>query len=201
MSKKNKNTKTASVKKSVTKKTAPTKVKKATPVKASKKSSTSVRSQKKVVAKKSTTAKPIKKQATKKVAKGPAKKTVKKTVKKTGPSKPLPKSTVVRKEKKSANKSTVQQSTKDQVVLVRNQNSYDMLRQDIISAIWKFEDISRNTLIENMEKIHGRNFISDSLDYLNSVIDDLLRIDLIEEYTVDNNISLLRIRQRLSENT
>lgn len=197
MSKKNKNTKTASVKKSVTKKTAPTKVKKATPLKASKKSSTSVRSQKKVVAKKSTTAKPIKKQATKKVAKGPAKKTVKKT----GPSKPLPKSTVVRIEKKSANKSTVQQSTKDQVVLVRNQNSYDMLRQDIISAIWKFEDISRNTLIENMEKIHGRNFISDSLDYLNSVIDDLLRIDLIEEYTVDNNISLLRIRQRLSENT
>lgn len=193
MSKKNKNTKTTSVKKSVKKKTAPAKVKKATPVKASKKSSTSVRSQKKVVAKKSTTAKPIKKQATKKVAKGP--------VKKTGPSKPLPKSTVVRKEKKSSNKSTVQQSTKDQVVLVRNQNSYDMLRQDIISAIWKFEDISRNTLIENMEKIHGRNFISDSLDYLNSVIDDLLRIDLIEEYTVDNNISLLRIRQRLSENT
>ncbi|MFN9495865.1 MAG: hypothetical protein ACK570_06820 [Bacteroidota bacterium] len=193
MSKKNKNTKTTSVKKSVKKKTAPTKVKKATPVKASKKSSTSVRSQKKVVAKKSTTAKPIKKQATKKVAKGP--------VKKTGPSKPLPKSTVVRKEKKSSNKSTVQQSTKDQVVLVRNQNSYDMLRQDIISAIWKFEDISRNTLIENMEKIHGRNFISGSLDYLNSVIDDLLRIDLIEEYTVDNNISLLRIRQRLSENT
>lgn len=193
MSKKNKNTKTTSVKKSVKKKTAPAKVKKATPVKASKKSSTSVRSQKKVVAKKSTTAKPIKKQATKKVAKG--------LVKKTGPSKPLPKSTVVRKEKKSSNKSTVQQSTKDQVVLVRNQNSYDMLRQDIISAIWKFEDISRNTLIENMEKIHGRNFISDSLDYLNSVIDDLLRIDLIEEYTVDNNISLLRIRQRLSENT
>jgi hypothetical protein len=193
MSKKNKNTKTTSVKKSVKKKTAPTKVKKATPVKASKKSSTSVRSQKKVVAKKSTTAKPINKQATKKVAKGP--------VKKTGPSKPLPKSTVVRKEKKSSNKSTVQQSTKDQVVLVRNQNSYDMLRQDIISAIWKFEDISRNTLIENMEKIHGRNFISGSLDYLNSVIDDLLRIDLIEEYTVDNNISLLRIRQRLSENT
>ncbi|MFN5381056.1 MAG: hypothetical protein ACK5CD_08825 [Bacteroidota bacterium] len=193
MSKKNKNTKTTSVKKSVKKKTAPAKVKKATPVKASKKSSTSVRSQKKVVAKKSTTAKPIKKQATKKVAKGP--------VKKTGPSKPLPKSTVVRKEKKSSNKSTVQQSTKDQVVLVRNQNSYDMLRQDIISAIWKFEDISRNTLIENMEKIHGRNFISGSLDYLNSVIDDLLRIDLIEEYTVDNNISLLRIRQRLSENT
>jgi len=197
MSKKNKNTKTASVKKSVKKKTAPAKVKKATPVKASKKSSTSARSQKKVVAKKSTTAKPIKKQATKKVAKGPAKKMVKKT----GRSKPLPKSTVVRKEKKSANKSTVQQSTKDQVVLVRNQNSYDMLRQDIISAIWKFEDISRNTLIENMEKIHGRNFISGSLDYLNSVIDDLLRIDLIEEYTVDNNISLLRIRQRLSENT
>lgn len=197
MSKKNKNTKTASVKKSVKKKTTPAKVKKATPVKASKKSSTSARSQKKVVAKKSTTAKPIKKQATKKVAKSPAKKTVKKT----GPSKPLPKSTVVRKEKKSANKSTVQQSTKDQVVLVRNQNSYDMLRQDIISAIWKFEDISRNTLIENMEKIHGRNFISGSLDYLNSVIDDLLRIDLIEEYTVDNNISLLRIRQRLSENT
>jgi hypothetical protein len=193
MSKKNKNTKTTSVKKSVKKKTAPAKVKKATPVKASKKSITSVRSQKKVVAKKSTTAKPIKKQATKKVAKGP--------VKKTGPSKPLPKSTVVRKEKKSSNKSTVQQSTKDQVVLVRNQNSYDMLRQDIISAIWKFEDISRNTLIENMEKIHGRNFISGSLDYLNSVIDDLLRIDLIEEYTVDNNISLLRIRQRLSENT
>jgi hypothetical protein len=193
MSKKNKNTKTTSVKKSVNKKTAPAKVKKATPVKASKKSSTSVRSQKKVVAKKSTTAKPINKQATKKVAKGP--------VKKTGPSKPLPKSTVVRKEKKSSNKSTVQQSTKDQVVLVRNQNSYDMLRQDIISAIWKFEDISRNTLIENMEKIHGRNFISGSLDYLNSVIDDLLRIDLIEEYTVDNNISLLRIRQRLSENT
>lgn len=193
MSKKNKNTKTTSVKKSVKKKTAPAKVKKATPVKASKKSSTSVRSQKKVVAKKSTTTKPIKKQATKKVAKGP--------VKKTGPSKPLPKSTVVRKEKKSSNKSTVQQSTKDQVVLVRNQNSYDMLRQDIISAIWKFEDISRNTLIENMEKIHGRNFISGSLDYLNSVIDDLLRIDLIEEYTVDNNISLLRIRQRLSENT
>ena len=193
MSKKNKNTKTTSVKKSVKKKTAPAKVKKATPVKASKKSSTSVRSQKKVVAKKSTTAKPIKKQATKKVAKGP--------VKKTGPSKPLPKSTVVRKEKKSSNKSTVQQSTKDQVVLVRNQNSYDMLRQDIISAIWKFEDISRNTLIENMEKIHGRNFISGSLDYLNSVIDDLLRIYLIEEYTVDNNISLLRIRQRLSENT
>ncbi|MFN5400992.1 MAG: hypothetical protein ACK5AS_02590 [Bacteroidota bacterium] len=193
MSKKNKNTKTTSVKKSVKKKTAPTKVKKATPVKASKKSSTSVRSHKKVVDKKSTTEKPINKKATKKVAEGP--------VKKTGPSKPLPKSTVVRKEKKSSNKSTVQQSTKDQVVLVRNQNSYDMLRQDIISAIWKFEDISRNTLIENMEKIHGRNFISGSLDYLNSVIDDLLRIDLIEEYTVDNNISLLRIRQRLSENT
>jgi hypothetical protein len=75
-----------------------------------------------------------------------------------------------------------------------------MLRQDIIAALWRFEEISRDELIGAMEKIHGRNFISDSLEYLNNVLDDLLRIDLIEQFIDEKQTSLLRIRQRLSEN-
>jgi hypothetical protein len=84
--------------------------------------------------------------------------------------------------------------------IMRNQSSYDMLRQDIISNLWKFEEITREGLIDVLQNIHGKNFISGSLDFVQSVIDELIRIDLIEIFNKEDGVSLIRIRQRLSDN-
>lgn len=80
-----------------------------------------------------------------------------------------------------------------------NPQTYQRLRQDIISTLWKYDEITFDELTAAMEKIHGKNFVSDSLKYIRQVISDLLNIDLIEQIERDYNRSIFRIRQRLSE--
>jgi hypothetical protein len=80
-----------------------------------------------------------------------------------------------------------------------NPQTYQMLRQDIISTLWKYDEITLDELSAAMEKIHGKNFVSASLKYIQQVVSDLINIDLIEQIDRDTNRSIYRIRQRLSE--
>ena len=80
-----------------------------------------------------------------------------------------------------------------------NPQTYQMLRQDIISTLWKYDEITFDELSAAMEKIHGKNFVNDSVKYIKQVISDLINIDLIEQIDRDVNRSIYRIRQRLSE--
>ncbi len=74
-----------------------------------------------------------------------------------------------------------------------------MLRQDIISTLWKYDEITFDELCAAMEKIHGKNFVNDSIKYIKQVMADLINIELIEMIERDTNRSIYRIRQRLSE--
>jgi len=80
-----------------------------------------------------------------------------------------------------------------------NPQTYQMLRQDIISTLWKYDEITFDELCAAMEKIHGKNFVSDSLKYIRQVVSDLINIELIEQIDRDASRSIYRIRQRLSE--
>ena len=80
-----------------------------------------------------------------------------------------------------------------------NPQTYSMLRQDIISTLWKYDEITFDELAAAMEKIHGRNFVTDSLKYLKQVMSDLMNIDLIEKVEQGPNRQAYRIRQRLGE--
>jgi len=80
-----------------------------------------------------------------------------------------------------------------------NPQTYQMLRQDIISTLWKYDEITFDELCAAMEKIHGKNFVNDSLKYLRQVMTDLTNIDLIEQVDQGVNRQAYRIRQRLGD--
>ena len=80
-----------------------------------------------------------------------------------------------------------------------NPQTYQMLRQDIISTLWKYDEITFDELCAAMEKIHGRNFVNDSQKYLHQVMTDLTNIDLIEKVEQAPNRHAYRIRQRLGD--
>lgn len=80
-----------------------------------------------------------------------------------------------------------------------NPQTYQMLRQDIISTLWKYDEITFDELCAAMEKIHGRNFVTDSQKYLHQVMTDLTNIDLIEKVEQAPNRHAYRIRQRLGD--
>lgn len=149
---------------------------------------------------KATKPKPAVKQKPKVVKKSTAVKAKKAATKKTIVTAKAKKTTAENKSKTkvSSNKTVNTASTSD--AIMRNKNSYDMLRQDIIATLWRYEEIAREELMEVLQNVHGKNFISGSLDYVQGVIDELLRIDLIELFTKEDGSSLFRIRQRLSEN-
>ncbi|HZG01747.1 MAG TPA: hypothetical protein VEY71_12130 [Chitinophagales bacterium] len=80
-----------------------------------------------------------------------------------------------------------------------NPQTYQMLRQDIISTLWKYDEITFDELCAAMGKIHGKNFVNDSLKYLEQVMTDLMNIELIEKVDQGANRQAYRIRQRLGD--
>jgi hypothetical protein len=80
-----------------------------------------------------------------------------------------------------------------------NPQTYQMLRQDIISTLWKYDEITFDELCAAMEKIHGKNFVNDSQKYLKQVVSDLMNIDLIEQVEQGPERKAYRIRQRLGD--
>lgn len=160
---------------------------------------------KKVVKKQARAGKPASSKTAKKTVKAASKKNSTAKSKSSGVSRKINKTKVDSKGKAQNTKrpkgtEANTEPLKPSEALPRNQSSYDMLRQDIIATLWKYEEINRDDLMEVLQNIHGKNFISDSLDFVQSVVDELLRIDLIELFTKEEGISLFRIRQRLSEN-
>jgi hypothetical protein len=157
---------------------------------------------KKVAVKKKVTKKAVKKAIKKVLAKNVApKKTLLKTTKKVV-KKTVSVNTKATKEKKPT--STKTQTKPEQFTIIIpekriNQVSYDMLRQDIITALWKNDEITFDELIEAMVNIHGRNFIADSHNEIKDVLVDLISIDLIEKVNREGNRVVHRIRQRLTE--